>query len=50
MQTCWKQEGASVEVECLPMDKVYSLKLNKSEKQRIEGLEMFDEFEEWNLL
>ena len=33
------------------MDKVYSERLNAdNERTRIEKLEMFDEWEEWNLL
>ena len=43
-------EGA-VQVECLTMDKVYSDRLNtEGERTKIEKLEMFDEWEEWNLL
>ena len=32
------------------MSVVYSSKLDAAERQRIERLEMFDEFEEWDLL
>ena len=32
------------------MSEVYSSKLDATERKRIEALEMFDEFEEWNLL
>ena len=40
-----------VQVECLTMDRVYSERLNAAnERTRIEKLEMFDEWEEWNLL
>ena len=39
-----------VEVECDSMDRIYSEKLNKIEKSRIEKIEIFDEFEEWTLL
>ena len=41
----------TLHVESLSMSKVYQQKLNESgEKTRIERLEMFDEFEEWELL
>lgn len=36
--------------ECLNMSQLYTLKLDKTERQRIEKIEMFDEFEEWELL
>ena len=32
------------------MREVYDTKLDKAEKVRIENLEIFDEFEEWNIL
>ena len=32
------------------MDKVYTFHLDAAERIRIEKLEMFDEFEEWQLL
>lgn len=38
------------ESECLNMSKVYKDRLDKTEKARIEKLEIFDEFEEWELL
>eukprot|EP00350_Pseudokeronopsis_sp_OXSARD2_P000811 CAMPEP_0170547666 /NCGR_PEP_ID=MMETSP0211-20121228/6043_1 /TAXON_ID=311385 /ORGANISM="Pseudokeronopsis sp., Strain OXSARD2" /LENGTH=74 /DNA_ID=CAMNT_0010852815 /DNA_START=653 /DNA_END=877 /DNA_ORIENTATION=- len=38
------------EAECHSMNEVYSKLLNKEEKSKIEKLEMFDEFEEWELL
>ena len=38
------------EAECLNMSLVYSRKLDKTERMRIEKLEIFDEFEEWELL
>lgn len=45
------EHGGEVQVECLTMDKVYSERLNAdNERTRIEKLEMFDEWEEWNLL
>ena len=38
-------------VESISMNRIYSDKLNEAnEKTRIERLEMFDEFEEWDLL
>ena len=37
--------------ESLSMNQIYASKLNEQgEKTRIEKLEMFDEFEEWDLL
>jgi hypothetical protein len=40
-----------VKVECLPMNRLYSERLNtEGEKTRIEKIELFDEFEEWDLL
>jgi len=37
--------------ESLSMSQIYAEKLNdQGERSRIEGLEMFDEFEEWQLL
>ena len=50
MKDCLGSEGIEVSVECVTMDQIYSQKLNKAEKQRIDQLELFDEFEEWNLL
>jgi hypothetical protein len=32
------------------MNEVYNKKLDKTERLRIEKLEIFDEFEEWELL
>ena len=38
-------------LESLSMDTIYATRLNgEGEKTRIERLEMFDEFEEWELL
>ena len=37
-------------IESLSMLQVYNERLRGQEKQRIESLEMFDEFEEWNML
>lgn len=40
-----------VKAECLPMNRLYSERLNtEGEKTRIEKIELFDEFEEWELL
>ena len=40
----------TVEVHALDMFQVYQKSLDTAEKQRIEKLEIFDEFEEWQLL
>lgn len=43
--------GENSQAECIPMNEVYKHKLNNDgEKTRIEKLEIFDEFEEWELL
>ena len=43
--------GDLLHVESLSMNTVYSQKLNgEGERTRIERIEMFDEFEEWELL
>ena len=43
--------SGDVKTECLPMTTIYRDKLNdQGEKSRIEKLELFDEFEEWDLL
>lgn len=36
--------------ECYNMNEVYYKKLDQAERLRIEKLEIFDEFEEWELL
>ena len=36
--------------ECYNMSQIYAKKLEQTEKHRIEKLEIFDEFEEWELL
>jgi hypothetical protein len=36
--------------ECVNMSVAYSRKLDAAERQRIEKLEIFDEYEEWELL
>lgn len=38
------------EAECFNMSIVYSKKIDASERARIEKLEIFDEFEEWDML
>lgn len=38
------------EVEAFDMNEVYYKKLDAKERARIEKLEIFDEFEEWELL
>ena len=42
--------GSMTEAECYDLHDVYTLKLEATEKARIEKLEIFDEFEEWELL
>jgi len=49
--TATSVEDAQIKVESLTMFKIYQDKLNtEGERTRIEKLEMFDEWEEWNLL
>jgi hypothetical protein len=36
--------------ECFNMSKIYMTKLDAADRARIEKLEIFDEFEEWDLL
>jgi tRNA wybutosine-synthesizing protein 4 len=36
--------------ECCDMLTLYNTKLDKTEKARIEKLEIFDEYEEWEML
>ena len=43
-------ENGMTEAECFDLHDVYTLKLDPTEKARIEKLEIFDEFEEWELL
>lgn len=44
-------EGPEVQAESLTMDVIYNERLNsEGERSRIEKIEMFDEWEEWNLL
>jgi hypothetical protein len=42
--------GQEILTECITMREVYDTRLDKNEKARIENLEIFDEFEEWNIL
>lgn len=49
MQKCWAGDK-QVKAECETMDKVYSNKLDTQLRLKVETLELFDEFEEWNLL
>ena len=45
------KERHMVHLESISMNRIYTEKLNEAgEKTRIESLEMFDEFEEWDLL
>ena len=44
------EETHTVAVACETMDVIYRDRLDATERQRIERLEIFDEFEEWNLL
>jgi len=51
MQKLLEAEGVSVKTECIAMNKLYRDKLNgEGERTRIEKIELFDEFEEWELL
>lgn len=43
-------EMGFTEAECFNMNEVYYKKLDQNERNRIEKLEIFDEFEEWDLL
>lgn len=44
------KESGFTKVECFNMNKVYNEKLDANERHRIEKLEIFDEFEEWEML
>lgn len=44
------KETGFTKVECLEMNKVYKERLEQGERNRIEKLEIFDEFEEWEML
>jgi len=45
-----KDVAGMTEAECYSMSVVYSSKLDSAERHRIEKLEIFDEFEEWEML
>ena len=45
-----KESAEMHNAECYNMSIVYSTKLDATERSRIEKLELFDEFEEWDLL
>jgi tRNA wybutosine-synthesizing protein 4 len=44
------KESGFTKVECFNMNVVYNEKLDQTERHRIEKLEIFDEFEEWEML
>ena len=45
-----KEVAGMTFAECYNMSDVYTKKLDHKERLRIEKLEIFDEFEEWELL
>jgi hypothetical protein len=45
-----KEVAGMTSAECYNMSVVYSRKLDATERHIIEKLEIFDEFEEWELL
>ncbi len=45
-----KEHCGMTSAECYNMSVVYKTKLIPSERARIEALEIFDEYEEWDLL
>jgi tRNA wybutosine-synthesizing protein 4 len=45
-----KEVAGMTSVECYNMSQIYAKKLDQGERARIEKLEIFDEFEEWELL
>lgn len=45
-----KEKASMTFAECYNMSVVYSKRLDTTERLRIEKLEIFDEFEEWELL
>ncbi len=45
-----KDVAGMTEAECYSMSEIYKKKLDASERHRIEKIEIFDEFEEWDLL
>ena len=44
------KDSGYTEAECVNMISVYNKRLDQVERARIEKLEIFDEFEEWELL
>jgi tRNA wybutosine-synthesizing protein 4 len=45
-----KEVAGMTNAECYNLSEVYYKKLDQHERLRIEKLEIFDEFEEWELL
>lgn len=45
-----KEVAGMTSSECYDMSQIYAKTLDQQEKARIEKLEIFDEFEEWELL
>jgi tRNA wybutosine-synthesizing protein 4 len=45
-----KGPAGMTSAECFNMNQIYAKRLDQIERARIEKLEIFDEFEEWDLL
>ena len=45
-----KNEAKMTSADCYNMSEIYAKRLDIIERHRIEKLEIFDEFEEWELL
>jgi len=45
-----KNEAKMISADCYNMSEIYAKRLDINERHRIEKLEIFDEFEEWELL
>lgn len=45
-----KDIAGMTEAECYNMNVIYGVKLDSAERARIERIEIFDEFEEWEML
>ncbi|CDW90937.1 leucine carboxyl methyltransferase 2-like [Stylonychia lemnae] len=45
-----KEQGGMSSADCYNMSQIYAKRLESTERHRIEKLEIFDEFEEWELL
>ena len=45
-----KTAAGMTSAECYNMSQIYSKKLDQTERARVDKLEIFDEFEEWELL